>query len=90
MFREMRRKKQQLSLEECQEILNNEVRGVLSVNGDNGYPFGIPINYKYSTTENKIYFHGAKKGHKIDAIKMNDKVSFTVFEKGIPVESKEV
>ena len=88
MFREMRRKKQQLSFEECQEILNNEVRGVLSVIGDNGYPYGIPINYKYSTTENKIYFHGAKKGHKIDAIKMNDKVSFTVFEKGIPVESK--
>ncbi len=65
MFREMRRKKQQLSFEECQEILNNEVRGVLSVIGDNGYPYGIPINYKYSTTENKIYFHGAKKGHKI-------------------------
>ena len=65
MFREMRRKKQQLSFEECQEILNNEVRGVLSVIGDNGYPYGIPINYKYSTTENKFTFMGQKRDIKL-------------------------
>ncbi len=88
MFREMRRKKQQLSFEECQEVLSNEVRGVLSVIGDNGYPYGIPINYKYSAKENKIYFHGAKEGHKIDSINKNDKVSFTVYERGVPIESK--
>lgn len=81
MFREMRRIKQQLSNEECVNILKNEVRGVLSVLGDNDYPYGVPIDYWYSD-DGKIYFHGAKCGHKIDAIKKHDKVSFCVYDKG--------
>lgn len=88
MFRQMRRIKQQLSEKECSEILSAETRGVLSVIGDNDYPYGIPINFYYSTDDNRIYFHGAREGHKIDSIKKNDKVSFTVFEKGVPVEGK--
>ena len=67
MFRKMRRFKQEISLEECIEILTNEKRGVLSVIGDDGYPYGIPINHYYKN-DNCIYFHGAKEGHKIDAI----------------------
>ena len=47
MFRKMRRSKQQLSLEECQEILCQEKRGVLSVMGENGYPYGMPVNHWY-------------------------------------------
>ena len=88
MFRPMRRIRQQLSNEECANILKNEVRGVLSVLGDNGYPYGIPINFYYSQDENKIYFHGAKEGHKIDSIKNCDKVSFCVYDKGVQSEVK--
>lgn len=88
MFRPLRRIKQQLSNEECITILENEVRGVLSVLGDNGYPYGFPINYYFSKDENKIYFHGSREGHKIDAIKNNDKVSFCVYNKGVQTEGK--
>lgn len=69
MFRQLRRIKQQLSQEDCISVLNNEVRGVLSVLGDYDYPYGIPINFYYSKDNNKIYFHGSREGHKIDAIK---------------------
>ena len=88
MFRNLRRIKQQLTQEECISVLKNEVRGVLSVFCDNGYPYGVPINYWYSEDENKIYFHGSREGHKIDSIKKCDKVSFCVYDKGIQVEGK--
>lgn len=78
----MRRFKQQISEEECIRILKEEPRGVLSMLGDDGYPYGIPISHYYSEDDGKIYFHGAKVGHKIDAIKANDKVSFCVYDKG--------
>lgn len=88
MFRPLRRIKQQLSHEDCIHILKNEVRGVLSVLGDDNYPYAMPINFYYSEDENKIYFHGAKEGHKIDAIKKYDKVSFCVYDKGVLIENK--
>lgn len=65
----MRRFKQELSQEECKQILGEQKRGVLSLVGDGGYPYGIPMSYLYCEEEGKIYFHGAKEGHKIDAIK---------------------
>ena len=76
MFRDLTRKKQALSIEECKEILKQEVRGVLAVNCDDGYPYALPINFHFDETNNKIYFHSGKYGHKIDAIKSSDKVSF--------------
>lgn len=82
MFRKMRRFKQELNETECKKILKNEVRGVLSVIGDDGYPYGLPIDYWYDEIENRIYFHGAKEGHKLDAIKKCDKVSFCTYDKG--------
>ncbi|WP_028243413.1 pyridoxamine 5'-phosphate oxidase family protein [Pseudobutyrivibrio ruminis] len=82
MFREMRRFKQQVSAEECIEILKTTKRGVLSVIGDDGYPYGLPINHYYCEEDGKIYFHGAKAGHKIDAIKTCDKASFCVYNDG--------
>lgn len=88
MFRPLRRIKQQLSQEDCISVLKNEVRGVLSVWGDEGYPYGIPINFYYSQDNNKVYFHGSREGHKIDAIKNYDKVSFCVYDKGIQIEGK--
>lgn len=82
MFRELTRKKQQLTLNECKEILKNEVRGVLAVNGDDGYPYALPINFYFNEENNKIYFHSGKVGHKLDAIARNNKVSFCVYDKG--------
>ena len=78
MFRPMRRFKQQISDAECKEILKNEKRGVLSLLGDGGYPYGLPMSHLYSEEDNKIYFHGAKEGHKIDAIKNCDKARNSV------------
>ena len=82
MFRTMRRFKQQISDAECIEILKTEKRGVLSLVGDDGYPYGIPLSHFYDERDGKIYFHGAKEGHKIDAIKANPKASFCVMDKG--------
>ncbi|SDB18672.1 hypothetical protein SAMN02910417_01415 [Eubacterium oxidoreducens] len=86
MFRKMRRFKQQVPEEECIEILKNTKRGVLSVIGDDGYPYGMPINHYYNEEDGKIYFHGAKAGHKIDAIKACDKASYCVYNDGFTKE----
>lgn len=79
MFREMRRIKQQLSAEEAVEVLNRCATGVLGVNGDDGYPYTVPVNYVYQ--DGKIFFHCAKDGHKTDSIQRNDKVTFCVVDK---------
>ena len=86
MFRKMRRFKQQLEQKECIEVLKSQPRGVLSILGEDGYPYGIPIDYWYCEEENRIYFHGAKEGHKIDAIKNNDKICLTTWDDGYLVE----
>ncbi len=61
MFREMLRKKQQLTDAECIEILKVQLRGVLSVLGDDDYPYGMPINHYYCEADGKLYFHGGKR-----------------------------
>ena len=76
MFREMRRSDKIKTQEETIQILNECTNGTLSVIGDNGYPYGVPVSYVYK--DNKIYFHCASVGHKLDAIKAEPKVSFTV------------
>ena len=88
MFRPMRRFKQQISEEECIRILVTEKRGVLSMFGEDGYPYGIPLNHWYNPEDGKLYFHGAKTGHKIDAIKANDKVSYCVYDAGYRKEGE--
>ena len=82
MFRQMRRFKQQISEDECIRILKEQPRGVLSVIGDNGYPYGIPLDHFYSEEDHRLYFHCAKEGHKLDAIKACDKVSYCVYDEG--------
>ena len=86
MFRELRRKRQELSLEESLDILNKGTSGVLALLGDNDYPYTVPISYVYDNA--KLYFHGAKNGHKIDALRKHDKASFCVIsqDKIIPEE----
>lgn len=82
MFRKMRRFKQQISDAECREILISQKRGVLSLIGENGYPYGIPIDHWFCDADGCLYFHGAKEGHKIDAIKACNKACYTVYDEG--------
>ena len=79
MFRELRRKKQLLSEQETLRVLEEGKTGIVGVLGDDGYSYTVPINYVL--LEDKIYFHSAKKGHKVDAIAKEPKVSMTVVEK---------
>lgn len=79
MFRPLRRKKRAITDKQARELLADCKRGVFAVNGDDGYPYAIPVNYFFDTEHDKIYFHGAKAGHKVDALKRNDKVCFTVY-----------
>ena len=88
MFREMRRFKQQISEEECIRILEEQPRGVLSMLGDDGYPYGIPLDHWYSEDDDKLYFHCAKTGHKLDAIASCDKVSYCVMDEGYRKEGE--
>jgi len=78
VFREMRRIKQLLSVEDTKIVLDRCTNGILACLGDEGYPYAVPLSYVY--TEDKIYFHSAKTGHKLDAILNNPKVSFTVVD----------
>lgn len=86
MFREMRRAKQQLGKDECVEILLKEWRGVLSIYGEDGYPYGLPMNFYYDKESEKLYFHSGMKGHKIDALMRDNRVSFCVYDKGFRKE----
>ena len=74
MFRKMRRSPQALSHEEMIDLLKTETRGVMSVQGDDGYPYGFPINHYYDEESGKIYFHiGSQRSHRTDAIKNTTK-----------------
>ena len=59
MFREMRRLKQQISEEECISILKKQPRDVLSMLGEDGYPYGIPLDHWYSEQDHKLYSYFA-------------------------------
>ena len=82
MFRKMLRIKQALTQEECIRLLKTDLRGVLSVLGDDGYPYGMPLNHYYNDQDGKLYFHSGKNGHKIDAVMRHDKASFCVYDEG--------
>ena len=86
MFRPMLRIRQQLSDEECSRILRSEPRGVLSVLGDDGYPYAIPMNHWYCEEDGHIYFHGGRKGQKLDAVRADDRVSFCAWDEGVREE----
>ena len=76
MFPKMRRSKQALSPEEMESILLGGTSGVLALQGEDGYPYAVPLSYVY--TDGKFYFHCAKAGHKIDAVRHSPKASFCV------------
>ncbi len=86
IFRELSRKKNQLSIEECRKILLQEKRGVLSVLGDGDYPYGMPMNHYFDEKSGAIFFHCGKKGHRLDALRRSDKASFCVYDQGYQKE----
>ena len=86
MFREMRRSKQLLSMEDTKAVMDRCTNGVLACFGDKDYPYAVPVSYVYFN--DKIYFHSAKAGHKIDAVMKNPKVSFTVIDEDQIVSEK--
>ncbi|MBE6569613.1 MAG: pyridoxamine 5'-phosphate oxidase family protein [Ruminococcaceae bacterium] len=88
MFRELTRKHKKIPESECIELLTKETRGVLAVSGDYGYPYAMPMNHYYSPKDGCIYFHSGKKGHRTDALRRSDKVSFCVYEQGYREEGE--
>ena len=88
MFRELVRKNKQLSTETCIEVLKNETRGVLSVLGDNEYPYGMPMNHWYNEEDGNIYFHCGNIGHRLESLQKHNKVSFCTFDKGYKDEGE--
>ncbi len=88
MFRELTRKNKEISRQEWVELLTDETRGVLAVNGDGGYPYASPMNHFYNPEDGCIYFHCGKVGHRLDSLKKSEKVSFCVFEKGYKNEGE--
>jgi len=87
-FRPMRRLKQQLSEEECREVLRTTKRGVLSLIGEYGYPYSIPLNHWFCEENGHVYFHGAKEGHKLDALDRCDKACFCAYDDGFRKEGE--
>ena len=79
MFRKIRKIKNEIDKDAVESLLRSCRRGILSMNGEDGYPYAIPVNYYYDEANQKIYFHGAKAGYKVDCLNRNDKVCFTVF-----------
>lgn len=79
MFRSMRRPRKAISEAAAKQLLSASRRGVLAVNGDDGYPYAVPVNYLYDSEAGELYFHGARAGHKVDALRASDKVCFTVY-----------
>ena len=88
MFRELVRKNKQLSEEACIEVLKNETRGVLSVLGDDDYPYGMPMNFWYNEEDGNIYFHCGNIGHRLEALQKHNKVSFCTYDKGTREEGE--
>ena len=82
MFRELIRKKKQIPTQDCIQILKDEKRGVLSVIGEDGYPYGMPMNHFYNESDGCIYFHSGNIGHRLDSLRKCDKVSFCAYDKG--------
>lgn len=78
MFRKIRKFKNEINQAEVNELLKTSKRGVLAMNGDDGYPYAVPVNYFYDENEGRIFFHSAKAGYKVDCLKSSDKVCFTV------------
>lgn len=77
MAREMNKKERQLTAEQTTALIAKGKTGTLCLNGDDGYPYGVPVNYVYFN--DAIYIHGANQGYKVDAVKANPKACFSCY-----------
>lgn len=75
-MKKMRRSDRQMTHENALELLQRGEYGVLSTIDSNNQPYGVPLGYAYC--DNSIYFHCANEGAKLDNIKANCNVCFTV------------
>ena len=82
MFREVSRHKQALTREQCTSVLQKALRGVLAVNGEDGYPYALPINFYYDDKSATVYFHSGKVGYKVECLERADKACFTASSDG--------
>lgn len=79
MFHEMRRKRQELSVEEAIAILERNDHGVLALQGEEAYPYAVPVNHLYY--QGKLYFHGTKQGgHRLEVLRQNAYLSYCVID----------
>lgn len=84
MFRKVRKIKNELDEKTTKKVLKKAPRGVLALNGEDGFPYGLPLNFYYDEDNNALYFHGTKTGYKIDCIEKSPKASFTaLLEEGV-------
>ena len=86
MFRPMRRSRQALGIDACKEVLSRGTSGVLALLGDGGWPYAVPMSYAFDGE--KLYFHCAREGHKLDAIRREARASFCVVDRDevVPAE----
>ena len=78
----MRREKQALSAQEIREVLRTAKRGVLAMTGDGGHPYCVYVNPFYDEDTGRLYFHGGKAGHKVDALRRDPRACFTAIDEG--------
>ena len=83
MMRELRRKRQALSREDCIALLARATSGVLALRDDGPWPYAVPLSFVYH--EDRLYFHSALSGHKLDAIRENPGASFCVIAEDRPM-----
>lgn len=86
MFRKMRRSKQELPADEALRLLEAGSSGVLALLGDEGWPYAVPLSYAYAA--GKLYFHCARAGHKLDAVRSEPRASFCVVAQDLVVPEK--
>ena len=76
MRKELTRTRQALSNESIQRIIDTTAYGVLSLNGDDGYLYTVPLSYVY--TGGAVYFHGSPRGYKSECFQRTNKTSFSI------------
>jgi hypothetical protein len=74
MVHEMRRRDRALTEAEAWEILARAEWGVLSTLGEDGWPYGVPVNHVVQDA--RIYIHCAQAGHKLENLAFESKASY--------------
>lgn len=85
MQRPMRRKRQELSLEETYGIVDQATSGVLALI-DDGLPYAVPLSH--ARVGGTIYFHCATEGRKVDALRGCARGSFCVIGQDLVVPER--